>query len=299
MLNIERALEHDRLLRSLTGLNRQAFDQLSAVFEAAYQEALERETKPRKRARGGGRKARLSSIESKRFFILFDFKCYPTFDVLGFLFDLERGRSHRWVHRLQGLLETALGKKLVLPERKIESMEQFLEWFPDVKEVIVDGTERPVQRPKDSQKQKDCYSGKKKRHTRKHITGSTRKKRIILLTKARDGKMHDKRQLAEAAVVEHIPDTVSIEGDLGFQGLQNEYVNIRLPQKKPKGKALTEAQKQEHQALSQQRVVCEHAHTGMKRYQAVSAIYRNRVSEFDDRLMLTAAGLWNFYLEAA
>jgi len=68
--------------------------------------------------------------------------------VLGFLFDLERGRSNRWMHRLQGVLETALGRKLVLPERKLESMEQFLEQFPEVKEVILDGTERPVQRPK-------------------------------------------------------------------------------------------------------------------------------------------------------
>src|SRR5512141_921469 len=299
MLNIERALENDRLLRSLTGLNRKAFEELCEVFEAAYQEELERETKPRQRARGGGRKARLHSIEAKLFFILFYFKCYPTFDVLGFLFDLERGRSNRWVHRLQGILERALGKKMVLPERKIESIEQFLERFPNVKAVIIDGTERPVQRPKDAQKQKDCYSGKKKRHTRKHITGSTRKKRIILLTKARDGKIHDKRQLDEAEVVESIPDEVSIEGDLGFQGLQNEFVNIHLPHKKPKGKEVTEAQKQENREFSKQRVVCEHAHAGMKRYQAVAAIYRNRVPEFDDRLMLTAAGLWNFYLEAA
>ncbi len=38
----------------------------------------------------------------------------------------------------------------------------------------------------------------------------------------------------------------------------------------------------------------------MKRYNAVSAIYRNRVPDFDARLMmLTAAGLWNFYLEVA
>ena len=27
--------------------------------------------------------------------------------------------------------------------------------------------------------------------------------------------------------------------------------------------------------------------------------YRNRVTDFDDRLMLNATGLWNFYLEAA
>lgn len=299
MLNLQRALENDRLLKALTGLNRQAFDELCEVFGSVYQETLQSDFKPRQRARGGGRKARLQSTESKLFFILFYFKCYPTFDVLSFLFDLERGRANRWMHRLQGILETALGKKMVLPERKLESMEQFLERFPEVKEVILDGTERPVQRPKDAEKQKEHYSGKKKRHTRKHITGSTRKKRVILLTKARGGKIHDKRQLDEADLVGNIPDEVSVEGDLGFQGLQNEFVNIHLPHKKPRGKELSEAQKQENKAFSSQRVVCEHAHAGIKRYGAVAAIYRNRVPDFDDHLMLTAAGLWNFYLEAA
>jgi hypothetical protein len=37
----------------------------------------------------------------------------------------------------------------------------------------------------------------------------------------------------------------------------------------------------------------------MKRYHAVADIYRNRGANFDDRLMLIAAGLWNFYLDAA
>jgi hypothetical protein len=97
-------------------------------------------------------------------------------------------------------LETALGKKRVLPDRKLASMEQFLERFPEVQEVILDGTERPVQRPQDATQQKKHYSGKKKRHTRKHITGSTRKKRVILLTKAQLGKIHDKRQLDKAGV---------------------------------------------------------------------------------------------------
>ena len=222
MLNINRALKNDRLLRALTGLNRKAFEQLREVFEVVYQESIERETKPRKRARGGGRKARLSSIELKLFFILFYFKCDPTFDVLSWLFDLERGRANRWVHRLQGILEIALSKKMVLPERKLENIEQFLERFPAVKEVIFDGTQRPVQRPKDVEK-------------------------------------------------------------------------------------LSDQQKQENKEFSSQRVVCEHAHAGLKRYNAVSAIYRNRVPNFDDspserlrqRLMLTATGLWNFYLEVA
>jgi membrane-bound lytic murein transglycosylase B len=149
------------------------------------------------------------------------------------------------------------------------------------------------------QNNKKSITQEKKRHTRKHVTGSTRKKRIILLSKAKAGKVHDKKQLDEEDWVSNIPDTVTIEGDLGYQGLQNEFVNIHLPHKKPKGKELTEVQKQENREFSSQRVKCEHAHAGMKRYNSVTAIYRNRVPDFDDRLMLVAAGLWNFYLDSA
>ena len=134
---------------------------------------------------------------------------------------------------------------------------------------------------------------------RKHVTGSTREKRIVLLSKARAGKVHDKKQLDEEDWVSNIPGQVVIEGDLGYQGLQNEFVNIRLPHKKPRGKELTEEQKQENREFSGQRVKCEHAHRGMKRYNSVTAVYRNRAPDFDDRLMLNAAGLWNFYLDVS
>ena len=131
------------------------------------------------------------------------------------------------------------------------------------------------------------------------MTGSNRKKRIILLSKARPGKVHDKRQLDEEEWIENIPDEVAIEGDLGFQGLQNEFVNVHLPHKKPRGKELTDEQKQKNREFSSQRVKCEHAHAGMKRYNSVTAVYRNRVFDFDDLLMVNAAGLWNFYLDTA
>lgn len=147
MLDLERALRNERVLRALTGLNRKGFEQICEVFEEVYQADLAKDTKPRRRVRGGGRKARLQRTSDKVFFILFYFKCYPTFDVLGFLFELERGRSNRWVHRLQRILETALGEKMTLPERKLESIEQFRQRFPEVTEIIIDGTERPVQRP--------------------------------------------------------------------------------------------------------------------------------------------------------
>ena len=72
MLDINRVLKEDRLLRALTGLNRKAFDELSQGFEIVLnQEAIAKKQKPRKRCVGGGRKARLQRVEDKLFFILF------------------------------------------------------------------------------------------------------------------------------------------------------------------------------------------------------------------------------------
>lgn len=297
MLDIERALNQDRLLRALTGLNRRAFDALLADFSSLYEQS--RQTQPRQRAVGGGRKARLLKTQEKLFFILFYFKCYPTFDLAGLIFDLHRSQAHEWMHRLQPILEQTLGEKMVLPERKLDSIEAFLQRFPDVKRVMIDGTERPITRPQDREAQQANYSGKKKRHTRKHLAAVDETKRVLVLSKAREGKLHDKRLHDEDDIAGKVPDEIPIEVDLGFLGLQKEYDNIHLPHKKPRGGELSDRQKQENRTLSQSRVVCENAFAGVKRYNAVSVIYRNRVEDFDDHLMLTAAGLWNFYLMAA
>ncbi|WP_293116779.1 transposase family protein [Okeania sp. SIO1I7] len=80
------------------------------------------------------------------------------------LFDIDRSQAHHWVHRLQPILEAALGEKKALPERQINCVQAFIERFPGVERVIMDGTERPVQRPTHPEKQKLNYSGKKKRH---------------------------------------------------------------------------------------------------------------------------------------
>lgn len=67
MLNIERALKQDRLLRAMTGLNRKAFDALLPTFSTIYD-----------------RKAQLRNPQDKLFYILFYFKRYPTFDLAEF-----------------------------------------------------------------------------------------------------------------------------------------------------------------------------------------------------------------------
>lgn len=161
MLKLDKIVKQDRLVRSTTGLNRKAFEELSLSFSEAYRQSLVKPDEKRERGLGGGRKSVLKTIGNKLFFILLYCKSYPTFDIMGMLFGFDRSCAHDWVHRLMPVLETALGKKQALPERKIHSIAEFLEKFPEVKEVILDGTERPVQRPKDNERQKEHYSGKK------------------------------------------------------------------------------------------------------------------------------------------
>ena len=81
-----------------------------------------------------------------------------------------------------------------------------------------------------------------------------------------------------------------IQGDTGFDELQRDYVNVETPHKKTKGGELTSKQKQENRALAKERVVVEHSFSSLKRY---------RIENFDDRTIVTAAGLWNFYLMVA
>ena len=67
---------------------------------------------------------------------------------------------------------------------------------------------------------------------------------------AREGKVHDKRQLDEEKLAEFVPDEVIIHVDSGFQGLQKEFVNVKIPIKKPRKKELTNKQKQSNREKS-------------------------------------------------
>ena len=60
----------------------------------------------------------------KLFSILFYFMCYPTFDVLGLLFNLNRSNACRNVQKSTPILEKVIGKKMALPSRKIKSLKE-------------------------------------------------------------------------------------------------------------------------------------------------------------------------------
>jgi hypothetical protein len=168
MPNIERIMQDDRQMRAMTGMNLKVFKALVPIFATAYQNATSQSKRWRMRSPGGGRKPKLSTIEDKLLYILVYAKCYPTFDVMGSMFDLSRASAHEWVHKLMPILEQALSDSGALPARSIESMAEFAEECPELNKVILDGMERPIQRPQDAKRQKENYSGKKTPYAEAH-----------------------------------------------------------------------------------------------------------------------------------
>lgn len=68
-----------------------------------------------------------------------------------------------------------------LPERRAVNLEALLPTCPSL-EFIIDGTERPVNRPKDQEEQKEYYSGKKKQHTVKNNLITERGGKVVYLS---------------------------------------------------------------------------------------------------------------------
>jgi hypothetical protein len=288
VIDIKRALLSNRLMKSLTGLSAEEFLNLVPAFRAAFfeikNEKYEREKANRQRKSGSGPKGLPASADERLFFILLYLKCYPTVDVLAFFYQCNRSAACRNVRKLIKVLEKILGKKQVLPKRKISNAKEFFEAFPDAKEIFIDGTERPIRLPKDNGAQRQNYSGKKKRHAKKNIAICTRDKRIGFLGKTTPVKEHDFPLLKSEDVAPHVPKDVVAHCDLGFQGIQAEFPGLRsiLPKKKPRGKELSADEKEQNKTKSGVRVLVENALAGVKRLRIVSDIFRNRVKDFPD-----------------
>jgi hypothetical protein len=165
MLSYHDLQDNPRAFRTFTSLDHAEFDTLLPSFEVAWNRYIYNnhiKKKTRKRRLGGGRKARLASIEDKLLFILIYFKIYPLQEVMASMFGMSQGRVNEWIHKLSAVLQSALGHAQCLPERDPQNLEHVLAMCVSV-DFIIDGTERPMHRPQDPVKQQDQYSGKKKR----------------------------------------------------------------------------------------------------------------------------------------
>jgi len=132
----------------------------------------------------------------------------------------------------------------------------------------------------------------KKTHNVKNNVLSLPDRRIIWLSKTVDGSVHDKKICDNQPI--HFPSGITLWQDTGFQGYTPDGVTVKMPTKKPKGKELTDDQKEANHSISSFRVLVEHAIGGAKRCRIVKDRFRCHKFGFEDLVMELACGLHNF-----
>lgn len=291
----------DRACFALTGQSRHAFESLVPEFAWNLNESLRtrRPVVERKRKYGAGHPRILDTSEKQLFAVLFFLKSYMTYDVLGFILDMDGSTACRNIGIYLTSLEKTLKRKVLLPVRKISSPEEFFKQFPEAKEVFADAYERMTQKPVSLRRRKKLYSGKKKATTRKTMVVTDSKKHVMVLSPTNSGRRHDKRLADKYDIIKQLPQQIPLYVDTGFQGIQKTHPDCYIPMKSTRRHPLTREQKEMNQLISSIRVVVEHAIAGIKRYKAARDIYRHRIPNLDDHFQLLSAGLWNYHLSMA
>lgn len=301
-------VRNQRQLKSLIGLSREEFDKLLKAFSVCLEETknnkYRKNRKNRKRRPGGGRTGSLGTPENKLFFILYYLKNYPTFDVLGFIFDINPSKAHENVKKLIPVLKKAQKALRILPKQHFKNADEFSQVVENTKNIAIDATEREHFRHQNNRQQRQHFSGKKRRHTVKNtVIADCSREGIFFVGKTKPGSRHDYTLLKqEFDPHEDWFESVTAAVDLGYQGIKKDYLspkNILIPHKKPRkskcnpAPSLTTKQKKENKLISRIRIAVEHAIGGMKIFHILTIKFRNRLKNFSNEAILLSAGLWN------
>jgi hypothetical protein len=160
-------IRDNRQMKALTGLSQDQFDDLLPVFSSIYREAQQQtyedgvKSGKRRRQPGGGAKGKLPTMADKLRFVLYYYKTYPTFDVLGQQFDIARSKANENLHKLSPILYDTLVHLELMPYRELATPEDLKAALQGVDRLLIDVTERAYHRSADHAKQREHYSGKK------------------------------------------------------------------------------------------------------------------------------------------
>jgi len=299
----------DTRFRAMTGYDLCEFNDLLPYFEESHDEYLSRyyiNGKPRNGQRDHVIYANspLPCVEERLAFILSYLKLNPIQEHHADTFSMTQKQCNAFVDGLHEILQRALKQAGVVPANSDKSLAEALsdEAFPEEKLLLHDGTEREVPRPVDDDLQKEMYSGKKKKHSVKNAVIIAACCLIVYVSRTFSGRIHDKTMVGEHSrtIADNkytIPTGYTLLQDTGYQDFQPEGVKIIQPQKKPRGKELTQEQKDNNRQISSYRVRVEHAIGGVKRYRIVKDECRLRKNDFVGGAFLYCAALHNFRLK--
>ena len=134
--------------RNFTGFTPSEFSELISVVRSEwFHQRRERLDRPdRKRKIGGGPKHKIPELADRLLVYVIYAKLYLPYLVIGYLFGVDQAT----ICRIVAEMAPVLGKKIIIRRsgKRIRSIEELKELFPDLDEIITDATEQEIQRPR-------------------------------------------------------------------------------------------------------------------------------------------------------
>lgn len=300
MITYERLRRNPVAFKSMTGLTAAEFDSLFDAFLPAQTQRRQaathtkRRPQPRRRAPGAGH-PRTHDERTRLLMALVWLRVYPTYEVLGLLFDLEKGNAWDNVQDVLATLETLAVFAFERPtaERKrLGSVTAVMDAFPQVR-LVIDAKEQRIERPEGEERQKPYYSGKKKTHTLKNQIAAAPDGRIEAVSDSvPGGANHDLTLLRQTGVLDQLDPAVG-EGamlDKGYVGVQNDHPELPLivPAKATRGHPLTEEQKASNRVIARYRIVVEHVMAQLNRFQVLRQVFRSEIPRHNRVIRIVA-----------
>jgi hypothetical protein len=299
LLSYDRLSRKPLLFKSFIGLSIKQFDDIYDEIESKYtKHEIKRLSyrKDRERSIGAGRHFKLDVKNRIIMVLVYYRRLYITYTLMEFLFGLDQSNVYRDIQKMESLIRKCLPvpqKIYSITRRLKKSKEEIEKYFPGFL-AFIDCSEQEIPRPKNRQRRRLYYSGKRKKHTVKNLYTVNQKGLIIYKTKRRQrGRKHDyhiyKKNHPE------LSKDVERMYDLGFLGVQKDFPEQKscLPIKKDRGCELTKVEKEYNKNHSRKRIVIEHAICRLKKYRIMNDVFRNRIRKYD-KISDIVSGLVNF-----
>lgn len=311
ILRYEHLCRYPRVLRAMTGLMVEDFDELVVDLRPLYDEAERRrlERPERQRAVGGGHPFALDYRNQVLACVIW-LRRYPTDEVLGFLLGVSASSVSRVRKRILPLLEQAGKDTMRLPDPRRKhrrELDALLAETPELA-VLVDSFEQRVQRPQvrhtfadhkpDYREADSYYSGKKKQHTLKcQVAVDERTGCIVDIAESVPGRTADLTLLKQSDLLHRLPPGVGALGDLAYVSMAKLHPQglAATPRRKPRSQERPPQDQRFNQAFSRRRVTVEHTIGRMRRFQSLAQMDRHHRKNHTQRTW-AVAGLVNRHL---
>ncbi len=123
-------------------------------------------------------------------------------------------------------------------------------------------------------RQKQYYSGKKKKHTLKVQIAANAGDMKVICFDITKGKTHDFNLLKKSKL--KFFNTTKILADSGYQGICSFHKNSETPIKALKNHKLLAEEKSYNRSISKKRIYIEHINRYIKRFKILFSRYRNK-----------------------